>query len=101
MRETGEAATTIWIAGRTAEWGWEICGAFDSEEKAVAACLGSVYFVGPLEMNATAPEPITEWPGAYRPLDIVYREGLRVPRDDPEHRSLTKMIGLRERLSKP
>ncbi len=49
---------------------WEIVGVYDSESKAVEACKDWRYFVGPMELNFTAPVDKTEWPGSYYPIII-------------------------------
>lgn len=47
---------------------WEFQGIFDSEERAIKACINSNYFIGPAELNAEIQETtMTEWPGAYYP----------------------------------
>ena len=47
---------------------WELVGVFDSEEKAVAACLDNHCFVGPITLNEITPKERISWPGCYYPL---------------------------------
>ena len=62
---------TLWICGKRLlvddENGWEFVGVFETEEKAVAACLTQMYFVGPAELNKAFPDERVKWPGAYYP----------------------------------
>ncbi len=65
----------IWIAGVVnrdkwdATWAaWQFVGIFDSEEKAVAACKTSQYFVAPCTVNEVAPEEARPMPDCYYPL---------------------------------
>jgi hypothetical protein len=47
---------------------WEFVGVFDTEERARAACVGPEYFIGPCQLNQSAPrETQPDWPGAYYP----------------------------------
>ena len=65
------AMTLLWICGKRLlvddENGWELVGVFETEEKAVAACLTGMYFVGPAELNKAFPDERVPWPGAYYP----------------------------------
>ena len=47
---------------------WEFQGVFDSEDKAVKACIKEHYFVGPAKLNDIWPDESVKWPGAYYPL---------------------------------
>jgi len=63
---------TVWICGQYlhgqgSEHAWSFQGVFDSEEKAVKACIDSMYFVAPTELNKTYPDEIQSWVGAYYP----------------------------------
>ena len=60
----------IWLVGqwKGTETPWEVQGVFDSEQKAIAACVDDQYFIGPLTLNEEMPqETMREWPGAYYP----------------------------------
>ena len=64
---------TIWICGRmdpALQCGWEVVGAYDSEQKAIDACKDATFFIGPQVMNQTNPEAPTSWPGCYYPLFV-------------------------------
>ena len=61
----------LWVAGKVLNIEaqcWEIEGIFDSENKAVAVCKNSDYFVGPLTLNKKTPTRSVDWPGAYYPI---------------------------------
>jgi hypothetical protein len=47
---------------------WELQGVFTTEEKAVAACLGWRYFVGPIELDCPAGDATMDWDGAFYPI---------------------------------
>lgn len=53
--------------GPVGERVWELGGVFESEPLAIAACKGTNYFIGPIELNFVTPEEVTEWPGCYFP----------------------------------
>lgn len=56
----------VWIVGvDSGEWGFG--GVFSSEEKAVAACKGPNYFIGPATLDEEVPD-LDEWPGGYYPI---------------------------------
>lgn len=61
----------FWIVGKfvdEARRGWEICGLYSTEEKAVLACEGEPeWFIGPLPLDIALPKEPTPWPGAYIP----------------------------------
>lgn len=62
----------MWIVGQVKDEGkpWEFQGVFDSEERAVAACRDSSYFVGAASLNEEHPHETTPgWLGAYYPLE--------------------------------
>lgn len=45
----------LWIVGKVTDdqtHAWEFQGVFDSEQKAIDACVGDSMFVGPAELNA-------------------------------------------------
>jgi hypothetical protein len=46
---------------------YEIQGVFDSEEKAVAACLNEKYWTGRLALNHSYADATVEWDIAYFP----------------------------------
>jgi len=46
---------------------WEFSGVFDSEEKAIDACISPYYFIGPIALNFCFPDERVNWPGAYYP----------------------------------
>ncbi|MBP2657889.1 MAG: hypothetical protein H6Q69_921 [Firmicutes bacterium] len=55
---------------RGEKWGlceFEITGIFDSEQKAIDACLDHNYVVAPIEINYTFPEERVKIPGSYYP----------------------------------
>ena len=61
----------LFIVGKvTSENGkeWEICGVFDSEEKALIECKDYRYCIGEGELNKPFPDETVEWPGAYYPI---------------------------------
>lgn len=60
----------LWIVGKLVddECYWEFAGVYDSEEKALEACKGIKYFIGPAVLNNNIPDETTEWEGAYYPL---------------------------------
>lgn len=64
----------LWICGKRLwvddENGWEFVGVFETEEKAVAACLTGMYFVGPTELDKAFPHETVLWKGAYYPKEI-------------------------------
>ena len=45
----------------------EFSGIFDTEEKAVSACSGWGYGIGPVYLNKRLPTESTIWPGFYFP----------------------------------
>jgi hypothetical protein len=59
----------LWIVGKSCGYSdrWEFQGVFDSEEKAVAACVSDDMFVGPAKLNTPVSLETKEWPGAYYP----------------------------------
>lgn len=60
--------TELWLVGKyTTFEPWELIGVFDSEEKAVNACVKDNYFVGPVTLNVAFPDEPVEWPGCYYP----------------------------------
>jgi hypothetical protein len=64
---------------RNRKWGFS--GVFDSEKKAVAACVDNNFFVGPANLNEVPPGPPTStriWPGAYFPKEKTPSSFIRV-----------------------
>ena len=64
---------SLWVAGKVLEQNfrntaWEFVGVYDSEEKAVDACITDYHFVAPVVLNDTAPLERLLWPGCYYPL---------------------------------
>ncbi len=62
----------LWIVGEVfieenENWNWGFTGVFETEEKAVAACITSAHFIGPANLNERLPDE-EEWEGAYYPL---------------------------------
>ena len=60
----------LWVVGRNNDDSgkdWDFQGVFDTEDKAVAACISPMHFVGPVELNQTIPEESSEWPDSYYP----------------------------------
>ena len=65
----------MWIVGKAntaSPSEWEFQGLFDSEERAVAACVAQRngiidMFVGPAELNVAVKRKKRSWPGAYYP----------------------------------
>ena len=61
----------LWLAGKTrSEDGrmWEFVGVYTSESLAVAACTDWRYFVAPINLNDTAPDDVSVFPGASYPI---------------------------------
>ena len=61
----------VWVAGQVLNFtsgAWEIIGVFNTEQKAIEACVGLNDFVGPLKLNEIAPRQSVDWVGAYYPL---------------------------------
>lgn len=66
----------LWVVGKVLEQSygdipktaWEFVGIYDSERKAVDACITDHYFVAPVCLNETAPLERVVWPGCYYPL---------------------------------
>jgi len=59
---------TLWVVGQyRAETDagnvWDIQGVFSTREKALAACRGPNYFIGPIKLNEELPDETVEWPG--------------------------------------
>lgn len=46
---------------------WEFQGVYDSRDKAVEACEGPDFFVGPVQLNKRIPIESQPWPGAFWP----------------------------------
>jgi hypothetical protein len=68
--------TVLWLVGQdlgkpetpeSERVPWDFQGIFDSEEKAVAACIDRSYFVMPVVLNEGLPRESIPAPGAYFP----------------------------------
>lgn len=64
----------LWIVGQYRSGSipnvvWDFQGVFDSEEKAVAACVDKNYFIGPIGLNEAVPSEASAWPGSRHPLE--------------------------------
>jgi hypothetical protein len=57
----------LWVVGQLKDDDWDFQGVFSSEEKALAACKGPEYFVGPCTLDQEAPEETVDWPNGYLP----------------------------------
>lgn len=64
----------LWIVGQairgaiaSSVGAWIFQGVFDTEDKAVAACKGELWFVAPAELNQELPADPIEWPGLRYP----------------------------------
>jgi hypothetical protein len=62
----------LWIVGKNIVESrkgivWEFSGVFDSEEKAVNACINSKYFYGPVKLNEILPDESKAWDGCIYP----------------------------------
>ena len=66
----------LWLCGKHTHIDYElsVCeiqGIFDSEEKAISACLNEKYFIGPMTLNEAIDfEKMDTWEGVYYPLAI-------------------------------
>ena len=63
----------LWIVGKVVDYetnSWEYIGVFDSECKAVSACITVQYFVGPTELNTPPPDETAPWKDGYYPLRL-------------------------------
>lgn len=80
---------TLWVVSkmhtyRTPDWTFQ--GVYDSEEKAIQACLTEDYFIGPVGLNEPIPHERMAWPGAYFPL-LENKQGREnVSRDETQNR---------------
>jgi len=69
MRKRRRSGSVIlWVVGRMRNGGWEFCGVFDDEDKALDAVNGPEYFMAPATLNSAMPDETTEWPGLRFPL---------------------------------
>ena len=59
--------TQLYIVGFDGRTPWEFVGVFDSEDKAIAACIDDNHFYGPAMLNVVTPKEAVDWPGARRP----------------------------------
>ena len=63
----------LWIAGQVRsredaeEKRWEFQGVFDTEQLAVDACKGELYFIAPVQLNEELPHETLLMPGCYYP----------------------------------
>jgi hypothetical protein len=46
---------------------WEFIGVYDTEQRAIDACIKDEYFVGPAVLNSSLPDKTVDWPGCYYP----------------------------------
>ncbi len=72
-KQRGEVMEKIYVVGQyikgeTSNIIWHIQGVFDTEEKALEACLNERYFIGPINMNEALPDKSVLWPGVYYPF---------------------------------
>jgi hypothetical protein len=62
----------FWICGRWPDAQgvspWYIQGIFDTEKKAIAACIDKTYFIGSLKINTCFPRNLVQWEGCYYPI---------------------------------
>lgn len=60
----------VWICGQWVSQfaHWELQGIFSNEDKAIAACQTSLYFIAPIEIDKECPRDNRYMPGAYYPL---------------------------------
>lgn len=63
----------LWICGKyikdpEQEKRWEFIGVYDSQDKAIKACIKESYFIGPAKLNESLPDDEDDWDGAYYPL---------------------------------
>lgn len=59
----------LWVVGRFhGDTDWSFQGAYQSEGKAIEACIDEDYFIGPATLNGRVPHERMEWPGSYYPL---------------------------------
>lgn len=68
----------LWLVGKSlgSESHWEFGGVFDSEDKALAACHGPLYFVAPATLNEALPdETLPVWEGLYWPAERALTDG--------------------------
>ena len=63
----------VWVVGQIINTDdgmvWEFQGVFSTEPKAVAACKGLYWFVGPAVMDEEHPVETEPWDGCYYPLE--------------------------------
>ena len=57
------------IPGLSVGLAWEFCGVFDSKEKAEAACVSDMHFIGPAKLNEMILDS-EDWPGAFYPKAV-------------------------------
>ena len=70
----------LWIVGKFIGGApdskeWEFVGVFSDSDKALAACSGPLFFIGPAVLNEAQPDEITEWIGAYYPAQEKLNAG--------------------------
>jgi hypothetical protein len=62
----------LWIVGKVTEYpAWEFIGVFDTEIKAINACIQRWYFVAPVTLNSICPDETVPWDGAYYPNNKI------------------------------
>ena len=63
----------VWVCGKVTGDAnqplcpWELVGVFSTEDKARSACRVREHFIGPIEMDLSAPECSVRWPESYYP----------------------------------
>jgi hypothetical protein len=65
----------LWIVGKNiadldAGVVWEFQGVYDSEEKALSACISPNHFIGPAALNKSLPDETQQWPGCIYPVAV-------------------------------
>lgn len=69
--QNGGSKVRLWIVGKVTDdqtHAWEFQGVFDSEQKAIDACVCDSMFIGPAELNKQLPIETNEWVGAFFPM---------------------------------
>lgn len=63
----------LWLVGQYKIDGetWEFQGVFDSEEKAIKACVNDMFFIAPITLNEELPLESAEMPKAYYPKHLA------------------------------
>jgi hypothetical protein len=72
IRLVDDEPSTLWCVGKTIDAetsSWEMQGVFNSEQKAIEACVLTSMFVGPIVLNASFSVESCEWAGSYYPSE--------------------------------